>query len=399
MAKIAILGFGTVGSGVAEVLDRNRAEVSRRTGEPVEVKYVLDTREFPDSPYRRLVIHDFAAIEQDPEVEIVVECIGGCGVALDFTSRALRAGKHVVTSNKALVAAHGLELLELAKAADVNFLFEASVGGGIPLLRPLTFCLAGNRIEEICGILNGTTNYILTRMIAEGLPFDEVLKDAQKNGYAEADPTADVDGIDACRKICILAALAYGKHVYPEQVYTQGIRGIAPEDIAAAAALGMKLKLLGRTFRREDGKLVIYVSPHLIEASRPLAGVEGVFNAVMIRGNAVGDVMFYGQGAGKLPTASAVVGDVIDCVLHRDRRREIDWVEGRPEDIADFSSLPLRWLIRAGAAPEAVLSAIGGASAVPGQKGAYVTPPLPKSRLDDLGSISLISAIPILESL
>jgi len=399
MAKIAILGFGTVGSGVAEVLDTNRAEVRRRTGEPVEVRYILDTREFPESPYRDLVIHDFAKIESDTEVEVVVECIGGCGVALEFTSRALRAGKHVVTSNKALVAAHGLELLELAKAANVNFLFEASVGGGIPLLRPLTFCLAGNRIEEICGILNGTTNYILTKMISEGLAFDDVLKDAQQKGYAEADPTADVDGIDACRKICILAALAYGRHVYPEQVYTHGIRDIAPEDIAAAAALGMKIKLLGRTFRRDDGKLVIYVSPHLIDASRPLAGVEDVFNAVMVRGNAVGDVMFYGQGAGKLPTASAVVGDVIDCVLHRGKRREIDWEEGRPEDIADFSSLPLRWLIRVGVIPEAVFAAIGGATAVPGREDTYVTQPIPKSKLDALetAGFPLCSAIPILD--
>ena len=239
MANIAIMGFGTVGSGVAEVVHTNQDSIRRRTLEPVTVKYILDTRDFPNSPYGHLVIHDFSIIEQDPDIQVVVECIGGCGVALDFTRRALLAGKDVVTSNKALVAAHGLELLALAKEHGRNFLFEASVGGGIPVLRPLAFCLAGNRIEEICGILNGTTNYILTKMIRDGEQFDDILKRAQEKGYAEADPTDDVEGKDACRKICILAALAYGIHVYPEQVYTCGITGIRPQDVACADALGM----------------------------------------------------------------------------------------------------------------------------------------------------------------
>lgn len=399
MAKIAIMGFGTVGSGVAEVLKMNQAEVRRKTGEEVQVKYILDTREFPDSPFAPLVIHVFSILENDPEVSVVVECIGGCGVALEFTSRALKAGKHVVTSNKALVAAHGLELLALAKEHNKNFLFEASVGGGIPVLRPLMFCLAGNQIEEICGILNGTTNYILSKMINENRAFADVLKRAQEKGYAEADPTADVEGIDACRKICILAALAYGRHIYPEQVYTCGITGIEYEDIACAEAAGMKVKLFGRTYRLEDGRIAIYVSPHLISADQPLAGVEDVFNAVMIRGNAVGDVMFYGRGAGKLPTASAVVGDVVDCVLHSDRRREIDWVPGAEGDVADFGQLPLRWFIRSGEKQNRVEAAFGSVEYVVGRQDAFFTKPMGKDRIDALQQegFAIQSAIPVLD--
>ena len=399
MAKIAIMGFGTVGSGVADVLALNQTEICRRTQEPVELKYILDTREFPDSPYKDLVIHDFSIIEQDPEVEVVVESIGGCGVAREFTSRALKAGKHVVTSNKALVAAHGLELLALAKEHNCNFLFEASVGGGIPVLRPLTFCLAGNQIEEICGILNGTTNYILSKMIHEGQAFDDVLKRAQEKGYAEADPTADVEGLDACRKICILSALAYGIGIRPEQVYTCGITAIGPEDVACAERSGMQIKLFGRAFRTEDGKIAIYVSPHLVPNDKPLAGVEGVFNAIMIRGNAVGDVMFYGRGAGKMPTASAVVGDVVDCILHRENRRYIDWTEGKPEQVADFQQLPLRWLIRTEAAQGAVEAAFGAVKYVEGQRGAFFTVPMGKGKLDELREkgFSILSAIPVLD--
>ncbi len=390
MAKIAILGFGTVGSGVAEVLDKNQDAIRRRTGEPVEVKYILDTRDFPDSPYRNLVTHDFPQIENDPEVRVVAECIGGCGAALDFTRRALLAGKHVVTSNKALVAAHGLELLSLARAQNRNYLFEASVGGGIPVLRPLTFCLCGNEIEEVCGILNGTTNFILTKMIGEGRAFFDVLAKAQRRGYAEADPTADVDGIDACRKICILAALAFGKQVPPAQVYTQGIRGILPEDVAGAAALGRQIRLLGRALRLPGGKLALYVSPHLVAASSPLSHVEDVFNAVLVRGNAVGDVMFYGQGAGKMPTASAVAGDVADCLLHDENRREIDWAAAQPGDVADFSTLPLRWFIRAN-------KAVPSSEPVSGLSGAYITRPLSLARLDALrrSGLEIASAIPL----
>ncbi len=392
MAKVAIMGFGTVGSGVAEVLRDNQKEIVRRVGEPVELKYILDTREFPESPFEPLLIHDFSILVNDPEVRVVAECIGGCGVALDFTRRALAAGKHVVTSNKALVAAHGIELTSLAREKGVNYMFEASVGGGIPVLRPLTFCLCANQIEEICGILNGTTNYILTKMIQEGVPFDDVLKDAQKKGYAEADPSADVDGLDACRKICILAALAYGKHIPPEKIYTQGIRDISADDVAGAEALGRKIKLLGRAVRREDGKLTLFVSPHLVKDGTPLSGVSDVFNAVLIRGNASGDVMFYGQGAGKLPTASAVAGDIADCLLHDSARREITWEPAREEEAADFSTLPLRWYVRAD-------QPVPGAQAVPGQSGAYVTGLVPLAQLDALrrGGLKLASAIPLLD--
>ncbi len=399
MASIAILGFGTVGSGVAEVLTMNQQEIRRRTEEPVELKYILDTREFPDSPYGGLVIHDFSVIENDPEIAVVVECIGGCGVAREFTTRALKAGKHVVTSNKALVAAHGLELLDLARANNRNFLFEASVGGGIPLLRPLAFCLAGNKIEEISGILNGTTNYILTKMIRENKAFDDLLKRAQEKGYAEADPTDDVEGKDACRKICILAALAYGRHIYPEQVYTCGITGITTEDAACAEAGGMALKLLGRVFQVEDGKIAIYVSPHAVPQESPLASVDGVFNGILIRGNAVGDVMFYGRGAGKLPTASAVVGDVVDCVLHKDKRRSLGWGENRPAELADFSQVPLRWMVRSRAGSGAVAAAFGAVTYLPGRKDAFVTPPMGKAQLDALEEkgFSVESAIPVLD--
>lgn len=392
MAKIAVLGFGTVGSGIAEVLDMNQEDIRRRTGQPAELKYILVRHDYPGSPYCGCMVKDFSIIENDPEVKVIAECIGGCGAALELTTRALKAGKHVVTANKALVASHGLELITLARENNCNFLFEASVGGGIPVLRPLTFCLCGNRIEEVCGIINGTTNYILTKMVQERLAFSEVLRDAQEKGYAEADPSADVDGIDTCRKLCILSALAFGQHVYPEKIFTQGIRGISLEDAAGAGALGRKIKLLGRAFRLKDGKLALYVSPHMVPDGTPLAGVDDVFNAVLIRGNAVGDVMFYGRGAGKLPTASAAVGDIVDCLLHDGDRREIEWEEAKSDEIADFSSLPLRWYIRTD-------RAVPDAEPVPGQKDAYVTAPLPYAQLDALrqGGLKFMSAIPLLD--
>ena len=261
MVNVAILGFGTVGSGVAEVLTTNGGLIDRRVDDLVRLKYILDVRDFPDSPYKDLFVKDFAAIENDPELNVVVETIGGATIALDFTTRALKAGKSVVTSNKELVATHGYELLQLAKANGCSYLFEASVGGGIPILRPLTSCLAANELEQVTGILNGTTNYILTRMIRAGLTFDQALAEAQANGYAEKDPTADVDGHDACRKICILAALAFGRHVYPDQVPTQGIRGVTLEDVAYADSVGCKIKLLGRAIRQPEGKVCAFVSP------------------------------------------------------------------------------------------------------------------------------------------
>ena len=319
MVNVAILGFGVVGSGVAEVLATNGPHIDQKVDDLIRLKYILDVRDFPDSPFADKVVHDFSVIENDPEVSIVVETIGGAKAALDFTRRALRAGKSVVTSNKELVAEHGCELLKLAAEQGVSYLFEASVGGGIPILRPLNQCLAANEIEEITGILNGTTNYILTRMIRGGLSFDAALKEAQANGYAEQDPTADIEGHDACRKICILASLAFGRHIYPRQVPAEGITGVTLSDVAWAEACGKKLKLLGRAIRQADGRVCAYVSPHLVDVENPLAGVEDVFNAIAVKGNAIGDVMFYGRGAGKLPTASAVVAD--ETLMLPERRR------------------------------------------------------------------------------
>lgn len=347
MASIAILGLGTVGSGVAEVLSKNAASIEKKAGEPITVKYILGRHDYPDSPFRDLVVQDFSIIENDPEVTVVAECIGGADAAKDYTLRALRAGKHVVTSNKEVVAEYGDQFLALAREKGLNYLFEASVGGGIPIIRPLSSCLAANEIQEIYGILNGTTNYILTKMIKEGLSFDDALSQAQALGYAEADPTADVEGFDACRKICILASLTFGRHIYPRQVPTTGITGVTAQDVSMADAAGMKIKLLGRALRQEDGKVVAYVAPHLLEADHQLAGVEDVFNGIVVCGDAIGDVMFYGRGAGKLPTASAVSADIIDAVNHSARRKEnMDWAPGGEDVAGDFTQLPLRWYLR-----------------------------------------------------
>ena len=343
MVNVAILGFGTVGSGVAEVLTGHEDSISRKINDFIRLKYILDVRKFPGSPYENCFVDDFSIIESDPEVDIVVETIGGATVALDYTRRALEAGKSVVTSNKELVAAHGYDLLQLAKSKGVSYLFEASVGGGIPIIRPLSQCLAANDILEIYGILNGTTNYILTRMIRAGLPFETALKEAQDNGYAERDPSADIEGHDACRKICILAAIAFGRHVYPEQVPTEGITGVTLADVDYAGAAGKKIKLLGRAVRMEDGKVCAYVAPHLVDDSHPLAGVDDVFNGVLIHTDMLGDTMFYGRGAGKLPTAGAVVSDLLDLILHPyDSQTAPHWTDVTPA--ADDGAFPVACL-------------------------------------------------------
>lgn len=364
MVKIAVLGFGTVGSGVVEVIGGNHDKIAESVPGGIEVKYIVDVRSFPGNPYEKLIVKDFSIIENDPEVTIVVETIGGKGVAFDFTKRSLIAGKSVVTSNKALVADHGYELIELARQNGVNYLFEASVGGGIPVLLPLTQCLAGNRIEEIFGILNGTTNYILTEMIKNGLQFGTALKQAQSNGYAEANPADDIEGHDACRKISILSTLAFGRHVYPESVPTEGITSVTLEDVAFAAKCGYKIKLISRTLLDENGKICAYVAPHLLKADRPLAGVEGVMNAIVVKGDAVGNVMFYGAGAGKMPTASAVVGDVIDAAKHCKRRKDISWKDGGAEFIGDADDIKSRFYVRTdkvfvGKAPFDAMSPVG----------------------------------------
>ena len=387
MVNVAILGFGVVGSGVAEVLATNGPHIDKKVDDLIRLKYILDVRDFPDSPFADKVIHDFSIIENDPEVNIVVETIGGAKVALDFTRRALAAGKSVVTSNKELVAEHGCELLKLAQEKGVSYLFEASVGGGIPIIRPLNQCLAANEIEEIAGILNGTTNYILTRMIRAGLSFDAALKEAQQNGYAEQDPTADIEGHDACRKICILSSLSFGRHVYPKQVPTEGITGVTLADVAYADACGKKIKLLGRAIRRPDGKVCAFVAPHLVDVENPLAGVEDVFNAIAVRGNAIGDVMFYGRGAGKLPTASAVVADVIDAARHKDAKKRMVWAEGGDDVTVPPTDLESVWYVRVEGTLEAVKAAFPDCALLPRagapeNEFAFLTPSITRSALD-----------------
>ena len=402
MVSIAVLGFGTVGSGVAEVLEKNAASIAKKAGEGIGIKYILTTHDHPESPFGHLIIHDFSVIENDPEIQVVVECIGGVGDALTYARRSLNAGKHFVTSNKELVAEYGYELLQIARKNDLNFLFEASVGGGIPIIRPLTSCLAANEITEIAGILNGTTNYILTKMIREGLSFDTALRQAQEKGYAEADPTADVDGHDTCRKICILAALSFGRHVYPRQVPTEGIRGVTSEDVAFAAASGRRIKLLGRAQRQEDGRIAVYVSPHFVADDDQLANVEDVFNGIVVKGDAIGDVMFYGRGAGKLPTASAVVADVIDAVKHFGAKKFVDWSDGGDDVVCDPAELPLRWFIRTDESEVRIGAAFGQVEMIPAdvpdQRG-FLTAPMTKLALDQKAAegFAMYSRIPILD--
>ena len=322
--------------------------------------------------------------------------------ALPISTRALKAGKSVVTSNKELVATHGYELLQLAKEHGCSYLFEASVGGGIPILRPLTSCLAANELEQVTGILNGTTNYILTRMIRAGLTFDQALAEAQANGYAEKDPTADVDGHDACRKICILAALAFGRHVAPDQVPTQGIRGVTLEDVAYADSVGCKIKLLGRAIRQPEGKVCAFVAPHLVSGENPLSGVEDVFNAIAVTGNAIGDVMFYGRGAGKLPTASAVVADVIDIAKDLKKDRHNGWEKGSPDLVVPTSGLVSPWYVRAQLSAAQARERCGdiqllARSGAPAGEAAFLTAPMTEpeiqQKLDGLDTGSLFRVL------
>lgn len=308
--RIALLGYGTVGSGVVEVLEKNRELISARAGKEIEVKYILDLKDFSGQKIQEKVVHEYDVILNDGEVEIVVEAMGGIEPAYTYVKNALLAGKSVVSSNKALVAKYGAELMKIARGKHVNFLFEASVGGGIPILRALGSSLTGDEIEKITGILNGTTNYMMTKMFYEGADYAAVLKEAQANGFAEADPTADVEGYDACRKIAILTSIISGKMVDFEEIYTEGISKITTEDMKYAKALGMTVKLLAEC-EKVDGKWFAQVAPCLLSKEHPLYSVNEVFNAVFVKGNMLGDAMFYGSGAGKLPTASAVVADIV----------------------------------------------------------------------------------------
>ncbi len=318
MINVAILGFGVVGSGVSEVLTQNKSIIEKKVGEEISIKYILDLREFPDSPFNDLVVHDFNVILNDPEVSIVAEMMGGSHPAYDFSKAALLAGKSVVTSNKEVVANFGSELLSIAKEKGAAYLFEASVGGGIPIIRPMCNDLSSNNIVEINGILNGTTNYILTKMAMEGASFDSVLKDAQEKGYAERNPAADIEGLDAARKIVILAALAFGKAVSPDDIHVDGITSISSEDVEIANKLGYSVKLIGHAEKLSD-KILAMVSPRLIPFSSPLSSINGVFNGILLEGDMVGEVMFYGPGAGKLPTASAVCSDIVDIAAHKNK--------------------------------------------------------------------------------
>ena len=350
------MGHGVVGSGVVEVLYKNQKSIDQRAGEEIRLKYVLDLLDFPGLSYSDKFIKDFDLILNDEEVSVVVEVMGGLNPAYDFVKRCLLAGKSVVTSNKELVAAKGCELLTIARENNANFLFEASVGGGIPIIRPISQCLAANEIVEILGVLNGTTNFILTKMFKEGMSFDESLALAQKLGYAERNPDADVGGHDTCRKICILASLAFGKHVYPAQVSTEGITRVTALDVAYAASHGYAIKLIGQVKKLEDDRIQCLVAPMLVPGDSQLSSVDDVFNAIVVRGDATGDVMFYGKGAGKLPTASAVVADVIDCVKHRTARKYLYWGDGSPDYVADVTENRAALYVRAKAAePEEAL--------------------------------------------
>ncbi|MDO5123534.1 MAG: homoserine dehydrogenase [Eubacteriales bacterium] len=347
MISVALMGHGVVGSGVAEILTTHKQKLFSSVGEEIYLKHILDLRDFPDSPLCDRFTKNFEEIVNDKEVRVVIETMGGINPAYDFTKRCLSLGKSVVTSNKELVARHGAELLQIAKENNANYLFEASVGGGIPILRPIDQCLVANNVDEIAGILNGTTNFILTKMITENMAFDAALKLAQDLGYAERNPEADVEGHDACRKICILASLAFGKHVYPDNVHTEGITKITLEDVEYAASWGGVIKLIGSCKPLGNGMMDIVVAPMFVPCTSQLANINDVFNGIMVRGDCTGDVVFYGKGAGKLPTASAVVADTVDCCKHLKARKRLFWVDSKENNIADYKLSKTKVYVRA----------------------------------------------------
>ena len=393
--KVAVMGYGTVGSGVVEVLFENQELIAKRTGEAVEVKYILDLREFPGDRFEDKIVHDVNTIMDDPEVGVVCEVMGGVGAAYHFTKMALERGKSVCTSNKELVAKHGPELLQIAAANNCSYLFEASVGGGIPIIRPLNNALTAEKIEAITGILNGTTNYILTKMEKEGADFADVLKEAQEKGYAERNPEADVEGHDACRKISILSSLMTGKTVNSEKVYTEGITKVSAADFVYAKKMGRSIKLLGQS-RDLGDEVLVMVAPCMISDANPLYMVSDVFNAILVRGNMLGDSMYYGRGAGKLPTASAVVADVIDCVKNAGKNIVTLW-DAEEAKVADIAEVERSFFLRVNAsALEAVKSAFPGGEeiVVEGRDDvAYVTAPVKEkdfvAKCEALGDVVL----------
>ena len=395
MAKVAVMGYGVVGSGVVEVLNTNKESIAKKVSEEITVKYILDIREFKDDPFGHRVINDFEKILNDDEISVVVEVMGGLKPAYEFTKRLLEKGKHVVTSNKELVAAHGAELLKIAKDKGINYLFEASVGGGIPIIRPLNQCLAANEISSVKGILNGTTNYILTKMFKEGTDFEKALADAQAKGYAERNPAADVEGHDACRKIAILSSLVYGKKVNYEKINTQGICDVSNTDVAYAEKINSVIKLIGSAYI-EDGKVYASVEPSILSNDHPLSGIEDVFNGILVNGNAIGDVMFYGRGAGKLPTASAVVADVIDSVRNIDRNNRYFWEESEGEFIADYEDITSSFLVRIKGDEASVKGVFENADTVKVKEGEFAVIS-PEMKIKELNK--LISDLPVIKKI
>ncbi len=408
--NVAVMGHGVVGSGVVEVLLDHEESIEKRAKNKINVKYILDLRDFPGLDYSDRFIKDFDLILKDDSIRVVVEVMGGIHPAYEYVKACLESGKSVVTSNKELVAACGAELLEIANDKNVNFLFEASVGGGIPVLRPIAQCLAANDLYEVTGILNGTTNFILTKMIKENMSFEDALKLAQQLGYAEREPSADVDGHDACRKICILAAIAFGKHVYPKQVRTEGIRSITISDTEFADAYNSVIKLIGHAKLLDDGKVSADVYPALISKDNQLSSVDDVFNAIMVRGDAIGDVMFYGRGAGKLPTASAVVADVIDCVKHLQARKYLSWDDGNDDYVVDSGLVNVKLYVRLEAenlytAKQSIIGALGDVTflekANMGNELAFITSTAPenelKKKIAELKDLSVKTVLHIVE--
>ena len=382
MIYIALLGFGCVGSGTAEVLTENKKLIESRLGCEYKIKYILDLRDFPDSPFGDLVVHDFNKILEDDEVSVVAEMMGGSHPAYDFTKACLEAGKSVVTSNKEVVASFGVELCEIAASHGVRYMFEASVGGGIPIIRPMMTDLASNKINSINGILNGTTNYILTAMRDDGKSFSDALGEAQRLGYAEANPAADVEGKDAARKTVILGAIASGKLVSPEAISTEGITNISLCDVELAQTLGYSIKLIGHAEER-DGKLLAFVSPMAVSESNPLARIDGVFNGILVNANMVGDVMFYGPGAGKLPTASAVVADIVDVIAKRDVPvTPVGWVSAEAEDIAPLEDYVCPRLVIVEGECDNALATLDG-------KSAYFTAPISETEARKINAAAI----------
>lgn len=405
MTQIAIIGFGVVGSGVAEVFYKNRQSIEKKVGTALDIKYIVDVKSLEGTEWAGKA-GSFETALADPEVGVIIETIGGLRPAYDFSRRALLAGKHVITSNKELVAAHGAELIGLAKEHGVNYLFEASVGGGIPIIHPLYQCLGAGEVEEIAGILNGTTNFIMTRMFRDKMSFDEALRLAQENGYAERNPAADVEGTDACRKICILASIAFGSHVYPDNIHTEGITALTAEDVAAAASAGYVIKLIGRA-KKAAGGLMVMVSPALISQQSQLANVSDVFNGILVRSSDTGDVVFYGRGAGKLPTAAAVISDLVDALKEGGHIDSLGWEDSDRNNAADYRDDVTRMMFRVSGLDGAEIKRIFGEtepiSGTAADECAFLTGPMSgreaeeKRRGAEASGAAVKSAIRVLE--